>query len=104
LDKGYISELALQNLEEPWEKEFTIKNLTNGKEIKLHCVRLHENTGGTGGFYEVVKRGYEKSYLCLWLIDGDIYPTEAALENLITKIKAIDINKRGFLCSQNIMD
>jgi rhamnopyranosyl-N-acetylglucosaminyl-diphospho-decaprenol beta-1,3/1,4-galactofuranosyltransferase len=71
LEKGYISELPPENLKEPWEKEFIIQNLTNGEEIKLHYVRMHENTGGAGGFYEGVKRGYERGYDWLWLMDDD---------------------------------
>lgn len=83
LEKAYISELSPQNLEEPWEKEFTIQNLTNMEDIKLHYVRMHENTGGAGGFYEGVKRGYEKGYDWLWLMDDDAEPKEDTLEKLL---------------------
>lgn len=83
MEKGYISELPPQNLKEPWEKEFIIQNLTNREDIKLHYVRMHENTGGAGRFYEGVKRGYERGYDWLWLMDDDTIPTETALENLI---------------------
>ena len=100
LEKGYIIELPPQNLEEPWEKESSIKNLRNGKEIKLHYVRMYENTGGAGGFCEGVKRGYERGYDWLWLIDDDIIPIEITLENITAKIKAFDINKIGFLFSK----
>jgi len=82
LEKGYISELPPQNLKEPWEKEFIIQNLTNGEEIKLYYVRMHENTGCSGGFYEGVKRGYERGYDWLWLMDDDGEPKEDALEKL----------------------
>jgi len=82
LEKGYINELPPQNLGDPWEKEFIIQNLTDGKKIKLHYVRMHENTGGAGGFYEGVKRGYEKGYNWLWLMDDDSEPKEDALERL----------------------
>jgi len=82
LEKAYISELPPQNLEEPWEKEFIIRNLTDIGDIKLHYVRMHENTGGAGGFYEGVKRGYEKGYDWLWLMDDDAEPKEDALEKL----------------------
>jgi len=92
LEKGYISELPPQNLKEPWEKEFIIQNLTNGEEIKLHYVRMHENTGGAGGFYEGVKRGYERGYDWLWLMDDDAEPKEDALEKLLLK------NSEDVLC------
>jgi len=100
LEKGYIKELPPENLKEPWEKEFTIQNLTNMEDIKLHYVRMHENTGGAGGFYEGVKGGYEKGYDWLWLMDDDTIATKIALENLIEKIKTLDLNKIGFLSSK----
>lgn len=84
LEKGYISELPPQNLKEPWEKEFSITTFADGNSIKLHYVRMHENTGGAGGFYEGVKRGYEKGYDWLWLMDDDAEPKEDAFEKLET--------------------
>ncbi|AEH22447.1 glycosyl transferase family 2 [Thermodesulfobacterium geofontis OPF15] len=91
LEKGYITELPPQNIEEPWEKEFIIQNLTDGEEIKLYYVRMHENTGGAGGFYEGVKRGYEKGYDWLWLMDDDAEPKEDALESLSIYFKNSNI-------------
>jgi GT2 family glycosyltransferase len=91
LEKGYISELPPKNVEEPWEKEFTIQNLTNGEEIKLYYVRMHENTGGAGGFYEGAKRGYERGYEWLWLMDDDAEPKEDALEILSIYFKDSNI-------------
>jgi GT2 family glycosyltransferase len=82
LEKGYITEPPPKELNEPWEKEFTIQNLTDGSTIRFHYVRMHENTGGAGGFYEGVKRGYEKGYDWLWLMDDDAEPKEDALELL----------------------
>jgi len=49
---------------------------------KIDYVRLPENTGGAGGFHEGVKRGYEKGYDWLWLMDDDAEPKEDALEKL----------------------
>jgi GT2 family glycosyltransferase len=100
LEKGYIKESPPQDLKELWEKEFIIQNLTDTGNIRLHYVRMHENTGGAGGFYEGVKRGYKKGYGWLWLMDDDTVPTETALENLTAKVKALDINKIGFLGSK----
>lgn len=82
LDKGYIKELPPLKLDEPIEKEFVIGNLTNSEPIKIHYVRMNENTGSSGGFYEGVKRGYEKGYDWLWLMDDDAEPKEDALEKL----------------------
>ena len=83
LEKGYIGKLPPENLTEPWEREFEIKNLTDGKSIKLHYVRMHENTGGAGGFHEGVKRAYEKGYDWLWLMDDDAEPKNDTLRNLL---------------------
>ncbi len=80
LENGYIQELPPKELREPWEKKFEVKNLTDGEPIKLHYVRMQENTGGAGGFYEGVKRGYEKGYDWLWLMDDDCLPLENCLE------------------------
>jgi rhamnopyranosyl-N-acetylglucosaminyl-diphospho-decaprenol beta-1,3/1,4-galactofuranosyltransferase len=102
LEKGYISELPPQNLKEPWEKEFIIQNLTNGEEIKLYYVRMHENTGCSGGFYEGVKRGYERGYDWLWLMDDDAEPKEDALEILSIYFKNSNIvGLAGSVLSQN---
>jgi GT2 family glycosyltransferase len=49
---------------------------------KIDYVRLPENTGGAGGFYEGVKRGHEKGYDWLWLMDDDSEPKKNALEIL----------------------
>ena len=49
---------------------------------KIDYVRLPENTGGAGGFYEGVKRGYEKGYDWLWLMDDDAEPKKDAMERL----------------------
>jgi rhamnopyranosyl-N-acetylglucosaminyl-diphospho-decaprenol beta-1,3/1,4-galactofuranosyltransferase len=83
LEKGYIKELPPKDLAEPWEKEFKIKNLTDGKIIKLYYVRMPKNTGGAGGFHEGVKRAYERGYDWLWLMDDDVEPEKNALETLL---------------------
>lgn len=73
-EKGYIDELPSPTLTEPWEKEFLISNQTDFQPIKIHYVRMHENTGGAGGFYEGIKRAYERGYDWLWLMDDDGVP------------------------------
>ncbi len=81
LENGYIKELPPENLKEPLEKEFKIGNLTDGNPIKFHYVRMHENTGGSGGFYEGIKRAYEKGYEWIWVSDDDALPDENAFLN-----------------------
>jgi GT2 family glycosyltransferase len=83
LEKGYIKELPPTEIKEPWEKEFEIKNLTDGSPIKFYYVRMPKNTGSAGGFREGLKRAYEKGYEWFWLTDDDGYPAEDCLENLM---------------------
>jgi rhamnopyranosyl-N-acetylglucosaminyl-diphospho-decaprenol beta-1,3/1,4-galactofuranosyltransferase len=49
----------------------------------IDYVRMPENTGGAGGFYEGVKRGYNAGYQWLWLMDDDVEPTANALETML---------------------
>lgn len=89
-ENGYITELPPKDITEPWEKEFRVVNLTDGEEIKVHYVRMNENTGGAGGFYEGVKRGYERGYDWLWLMDDDV---EALPYSLETQLKYKNISQ-----------
>jgi GT2 family glycosyltransferase len=91
LEEGYFGELPSQKVIEPWEKEFTIQNLTDGSPIKLHYVRKHENTGGAGGFYEGVKRGFERGYDWLWLMDDDAEPKKDTLDKLFLHKSETDV-------------
>jgi len=59
---------------------------------RIDYIRLPENTGGAGGFYEGVKRGYEASYDWLWLMDDDAEPKEDALEKLIEYLGKADVS------------
>jgi GT2 family glycosyltransferase len=52
---------------------------------------MHKNTGGAGGFYEGVKRGYERGYDWLWLMDDDAEPKEDALEKLSLYFRNNDV-------------
>jgi GT2 family glycosyltransferase len=87
-EKGYIKDiLNLQN--SPFESEYITNMQSKGnqdKPVKIHYVRMHENTGGAGGFYEGVKRAYEKGYDWLWLMDDDAEPVYDSLENLFSSI------------------
>jgi GT2 family glycosyltransferase len=97
LENGYINELPPENLTEPFEMEMDFDNsqflgaFDNGIEyretkiksyIKIYYVRMNENTGGAGGFYEGVKRGYERGYDWLWLMDDDAEAYTNSLELL----------------------
>ncbi|MCM8808463.1 MAG: glycosyltransferase, partial [Candidatus Omnitrophica bacterium] len=68
--------------------DLEINNLVDGKPIKLYYVRMHENTGSSGGFHEGMKRAYEKGYDWFWLMDDDVEPLEHALETQL-KYKSV---------------
>jgi len=82
LENGYIGELSPMDHPRTWSKCYSIYNFVDGENIDLHYVRLAQNTGGAGGFYEGVKRAYEDGYDWLWLMDDDAKPVEDALEKL----------------------
>jgi len=88
LNKDFITELPPEDLTEPWEKN-TLSD--KSAPVKIHYVRMHENSGGAGGFHEGVKWGYEKGYDWLWLMDDDAEPKENALELMMpfTEIKDV---------------
>jgi len=94
-EKGYIPELPPFNISEPYEIEQKISNLVDGNPIKVFYVRMHENTGGAGGFYEGVKRGYERGYDWLWLMDDDGLPEKDCLMKL--QLYREDLNIVGSL-------
>ncbi|WP_434640821.1 glycosyltransferase family 2 protein [Thermoanaerobacterium thermosaccharolyticum] len=61
-------------------------------------VRLKENIGGAGGFHEGIKRGYEKGYDWLWIMDDDAEPKLDALEKLLNSEPARYKNTIGLTC------
>lgn len=49
----------------------------------LEYVRLAENGGSAGGFYEGMKRAYEQGFDWLWVMDDDCVPLTDALAHLM---------------------
>jgi len=86
LENGYIDKLPPENLSEPFEME-----VTPNDKPKVYYVRMHENTGGAGGFHEGVKRGYERGYDWLWLMDDDAEPYLDSLEKLSKYFQMKDV-------------
>lgn len=66
--------------------------------LQIQYVKLPENIGGAGGFYEGMKLAAKSRPDWIWIMDDDVVPAETALEELI---KAIDIihGKVSFLAS-----
>lgn len=96
-ENKYIEDLPPRSLLNPWEKEFYINNLLNKTSIRIHYVRMPENTGGAGGFHEGLKRGYENRYNWFWLMDDDVILDKDALSTFFDV--HIELHEFGFLCS-----
>lgn len=65
----------------------------------MDYVRLRENTGGAGGFYEGVKRAYQAGYDFFWLMDDDTRPMQDSLLQLYSSFSVLD-EKVGYVCSR----
>ncbi|NPV38344.1 MAG: glycosyltransferase [Brevinematales bacterium] len=102
LEKGFIEELPPKQLKEPWEKEFIRTQPGQEEGMKLHYVRMPVNVGGSGGFYEGLRRGYEKGYEWFWLMDDDTIPMQDALATLLYGSQELGKERIGFLCSKVI--
>ena len=80
----------------------TAEYLDGLNEPRVEHVRLPENIGGAGGFYEGSKRAYEYGADYVWLSDDDAYPKPDALEILVHSIRDYEerFNRRPpFACS-----
>lgn len=83
MEKGFIDK-QLFSEKEPSESLKSIPlTSSQANSIDIHYVRMHENTGGAGGFHEGVKRGYEAGFDWLWLMDDDGIPNSDCLEKLL---------------------
>ena len=50
---------------------------------KINYIKMKVNTGGSGGFYEGMKRTMQESCNWVWVMDDDTIPTKTCLENLL---------------------
>lgn len=76
MEEEYIHQLPPSNLNKLWETSLSLT------EVSIYYVRMHENTGGAGGFYEGMVRAYKKGYEWLWLMDDDTNPEKQSLRVL----------------------
>jgi len=79
-DKQFIDALPPDRINEPWEH---IKKIPDS-DITVHYIRMHENTGGSGGFHEGIKTAFEKGFDWLWIMDDDVEPVKDGLEKMLT--------------------
>jgi GT2 family glycosyltransferase len=92
----------------PLDEIFVIDNAsTDGTEevVKkefpnLSYIRMLENVGGAGGFYEGIKRAYDKGYDWIWLFDDDAVARRDALEKIVNKLSGLEKMKIGVLMSR----
>lgn len=99
-EKGYIKDLPSIDLDKPIEKIYSINMLSKDNEnkvLEIHYVRMNENTGSSGGQYEGVKRGYEKGYDWIWLMDDDGKADSYCLEKLFLICSKLEVDFAGSL-------
>jgi len=99
-EKGYIHDIPPKDLVEPWERIFQVpsfsqlsteKKMTSITNLTFYYIRMHKNTGGAGGFHEGMKRGKEKRFDWLWLMDDDGIPGEDCLKKLLIYSKQFNV-------------
>jgi len=82
LEKGYINRVLYSNSETL--EDIKLLNLPLlSKTVEIHYIRMHENTGGAGGFAKGIDEGLKNNYDWLWIMDDDCIPKHNALDNLI---------------------
>jgi len=72
-----------------------LKQKFNGQ---ITYVRLDENLGSAGGFYEGIRLAHEKGYDWIWVMDDDVKPAADALKALVES-PAFDDPSVGLLAS-----
>ncbi len=75
-DYGFITSLPPVDYESTWSCDNEYEN------IHIKYIKLPENMGGAGGFYEAVKQAYLDEYDWIWIMDDDAFPTEDCLKEL----------------------
>jgi len=98
LKHGYLDVLPPEISNEPCEQYRKNNSFIDGdlkiikipNSITIYYVRMNKNTGGAGGFFEGVKRSYERGYDWLWLMDDDGMPSSKCLDTLLNKSSIAD--------------
>lgn len=85
-ENGILDTIEI-NTNQEYYRELKINDIAN---IKFYYLRLSENTGGAGGFYEGMKNAYSKGFDWYWLMDDDVEPLNNALE---TQLRYKDISQ-----------
>jgi len=75
---------------ESWEQ--------GGHEIKRRFLRLKENTGGSGGFYDGLKVAEAMEADWIWVADDDAYPEKECFQILVNHMKRYGDGGISALC------
>ncbi len=67
---------------------------------QVEVLRLPENRGGAGGFYEGMRRGCEAGHNWLWVMDDDLIPEPEALERLLQAAHRLESERPAVLASR----
>lgn len=76
--------------------------VTSRNDAKIEYIKLPQNIGGAGGFFEGMKAAYEQGDDYLWLMDDDAYPEPDALAVLHKSIADFPLKTgktASFACS-----
>src|SRR5690348_1393848 len=76
----------------------TAKVLSEKYTGKVTNVRLEENVGGAGGFYEGIRLAHQQGHDWIWVMDDDVEPAPDALKALVES-PAFNDPSVGFLAS-----
>lgn len=69
---------------------------------KIEYVRLPENTGGAGGFYEGMKLAHQGAFDWVWVMDDDAEPMPDALSVLLSSKSPKELDKYSGLSGVKI--
>ena len=74
------SMIVVNNASNDGTKEYLDEWLKKKSKIKKEVVNLDKNTGGSGGFYEGLKRSIKTNLDYVWVSDDDAFPEENCFE------------------------
>lgn len=74
------SMIVVNNASNDGTKEYLDEWLKKKSKIKKEVVHLNKNTGGSGGFYEGLKRSIKTNLDYVWVSDDDAFPEDNCFE------------------------
>jgi len=86
VEHGFIKEMPPSSNEiGVWRTENIVTK--NDKPVSFHYIRIYDDVGGSGGFYEGFKKAYNTGCSWIWVMDDDVEPSFTALEKLVIALK-----------------